>query len=174
MAFLAFSSPELNLLLKSKGDFLCSAIFEQDSEIKPLQDPPEILLIAKTQLEEYLGGERKTFDLPMKFHASEFQRNVLKRVSEIPAGDYLTYSQIAEELGGKNMVRAVARSIATNPLPIFIPCHRVLGKGKEIRGYLGGEKLKFWLLRHEGLNLPGFQADLFDEVGIFSGTGSKV
>ena len=113
----------------------------------------------KNVLEKKVGG----IQIPFKELENQFQKEVLEVVNQIPIGETMTYLEIAEQLDGPNMTRAVARAIATNPYPILIPCHRVLGKNGDLRGYLGGLDIKYWLLKEEGINLPAKQAELFYE-----------
>lgn len=108
------------------------------------------------QLAEYFAGERREFDLALDLSVlSDFQRAVLGLVSAVPYGDTITYGALAQELGMSNGARAVGRANATNPMPIVIPCHRVLGSDGKLHGYGGGNGLetKAWLLRLEGSRL---------------------
>ena len=104
------------------------------------------------QLGEYLAGQRRRFDLPLDLsHMSPFQIRVLNLTYEIPYGQTLTYKEIATLLGNPRAARAVGRVEATNPIPLVIPCHRVLGADGSLHGYVGpgGVKLKAWLLELE-------------------------
>jgi len=108
------------------------------------------------QLKEYLHGERIVFDLPVDWSGmTGFQFNVLKETFNIPFGQVLTYGEIARRIGNPNAARAVGRVEATNPLPILIPCHRVIGADGKLHGYggRGGIQTKAWLLHHEGVHL---------------------
>lgn len=101
------------------------------------------------QIKEYLAGIRRQFDLELDLSASStFQRNVLSLTMQIPYGHTSTYKDIAVRLGKLNAARAVGRVEATNPIPLVIPCHRVLGSDGSLHGYggPGGIKLKAWLL----------------------------
>jgi methylated-DNA-[protein]-cysteine S-methyltransferase len=102
-----------------------------------------------SQLREYLGGHRKQFNLGLDLsQLSSFQQQVLSHTAEIPYGQTSTYKEIASLVGNTNAARAVGRVEATNPIPIIIPCHRVLGTDGSLHGYggPGGIKLKAWLL----------------------------
>jgi len=108
---------------------------------------------ALQQLDEYLRGERKAFHLPIDWSLLRpFQIQVLQIVFAIPYGQTRTYGDIAYEIGNPRAARAVGRANATNPMPLVIPCHRVIGADGKLRGYGGGEGLptKEWLLKMEG------------------------
>lgn len=105
------------------------------------------------QLDEYLRGRRRTFTFPIDWGLLRpFQREVLQIVYAIPYGETRTYGEIAHQLGRPRAARAVGRANATNPMPLVIPCHRVIGSDGKLHGYGGGEGLptKEWLLRLEG------------------------
>jgi methylated-DNA-[protein]-cysteine S-methyltransferase len=105
-----------------------------------------------TQILEYLEGVRREFDLSIDWSGvSDFQRNVLSAVYAIPYGETRSYGQIASQIGRPNASRAVGRANATNPIPLVIPCHRVIGADGSLRGYGAGEgiKTKAWLLALE-------------------------
>jgi methylated-DNA-[protein]-cysteine S-methyltransferase len=107
---------------------------------------------ALRQLSEYLGGSRRQFTLPLDLLGmSPFQLQVLNLTSQIPYGQTSTYKEIAVQLGKVHAARAVGRVEATNPIPLVIPCHRVLGTDGSLHGYggPGGVKLKVWLLKLE-------------------------
>lgn len=102
------------------------------------------------QLREYFAGERKVFDLPLVPRGTEFQKEVWNHLLEIPAGETTTYAAIAKRLGRPGASRAVGRANATNPIPIIVPCHRVVGSNGTLTGYAGGLEVKQGLLEIEG------------------------
>ena len=104
---------------------------------------------AARQLAEYFDGSRKSFDLPLVVEASDFQKAVCDAMLAIPFGETRTYGDIAEALGVP--AQAVGQACGGNPIPVIIPCHRVLG-ATSLGGYSGqgGVETKVWLLRHEG------------------------
>ena len=111
---------------------------------------------ALRQVEDYLAGKRTTFDLPLDMSLmTDFQRRVLLAALKIPRGQYRTYHEIAQAIGKPKASRAVGQALGHNPVPIVIPCHRVLGSDGSLHGYSGGGgiKTKAWLLDLEGVRL---------------------
>lgn len=107
------------------------------------------------QLDNYLEGHRQEFSIPVDFSGmTPFQTQVLQLTAQIPYGCTSTYKELADHSGHPNAARAVGRVEATNPIPIVIPCHRVLGTDGALHGYggPGGVKLKSWLLQLEQAN----------------------
>ena len=133
------------------------ALFEADDAIVALdwgwlpesEDSP-LLLRARQQLEEYFEGQRKVFDLPLAPHGTPFQRKVWEGLQQIPFGQTLSYGQLAEKLG--TAPRALGGACGCNPIPVIIPCHRVLAANGGLGGYSGidGIETKEFLLRLEG------------------------
>ena len=122
------------------------------SESVPVADrssATEILRAATTQLEEYFRGLRTTFDLPLAPTGTPFQRAAWEVLRTIPFGQTMTYGEQARRLGGANKARAVGAANGRNPLPIIIPCHRVIGADGSLTGFSAGVERKAWLLRHE-------------------------
>jgi methylated-DNA-[protein]-cysteine S-methyltransferase len=102
------------------------------------------------QLDEYFAGKRKTFDVAVQPTGTEFQRRVWAVLQTIPFGTVTTYKGVAQQLGDLAAIRAVGRANATNPIPIIIPCHRVIGADGSLTGFGGGLPLKEALLKLEG------------------------
>lgn len=113
--------------------------------------PNKLTKLAIQQIEEYFNNKRRSFNLPLKVEGTEFQQKVWKILEGIEFGKYLTYKDIAQKVGGVNYSRAVGMACNKNPLPIVIPCHRVLGSGRVITGYAGGLPLKKELLDLENV-----------------------
>lgn len=118
---------------------------------------PEQVAETAQQLREYAAGRLKKFAIPIDWLTlKEFQRKVLQLTFDIPYGELRTYKEIALELGKPRAARAVGRAQATNPMPIVIPCHRVVGSDGKLHGYGAGNGLatKEWLLRMEQAIIP--------------------
>ena len=108
-----------------------------------------IVALALDQIEEYLNGVRREFDLPLDLRGTEFQRRMWSAVAAIPYGETRTYADIARTMGKPLAVRAVGAANGANPLPLVVPCHRVLGSDGSLTGYGGGLDVKQKLLEME-------------------------
>lgn len=104
---------------------------------------------ARRQLREYFDGRRREFDLPIKLSGTEFQVSVLEALRKIPYGETVSYGEIARRIGRPKAVRAVGAANGRNPLPIVVPCHRVIGSTGDLTGFGGGLDTKEALLRLE-------------------------
>ena len=110
---------------------------------------PEIINKLFFQLDQYLSGKRKTFDINFKLTGTEFQKKVWNELRNIPYGEVITYSELAKRINKPKSARAVGGALNKNPLPIILGCHRVIGKNGNLTGYAGGLKLKNLLLKIE-------------------------
>lgn len=119
-----------------------------------LQETP-LLLEAKHQLEAYFAGQRKVFDLPLAPKVTAFQQQCWQALRRIPYGQTCTYAQQAAAIGNPKACRAVGTGNHANPIPIIIPCHRVIGADGRLTGYGGGMEIKRKLLLLEGIELKG-------------------
>jgi methylated-DNA-[protein]-cysteine S-methyltransferase len=114
-----------------------------------------VLAEAARQLESYFGGDLVAFDLPLDLHGTEFQRRCWLALASIPYGQTVSYGEQARRLGlGSDSARAVGAANGQNPLPIVLPCHRVIGADGSLTGFGGGLHVKRFLLEHEGALLP--------------------
>ncbi len=120
---------------------------------RPVEPNQKMIQPYAKELGEYLKGKRREFTFPIDWSSLRpFQLKALKIVFAIPYGETRTYADIAVQINHPNAYRAVGRANATNPMPIVIPCHRVIGKDGKLHGYGGGDGLptKEWLLKLEG------------------------
>ena len=104
---------------------------------------------AASQLGAYFRGELKSFRLPLSFGGTTFQRSVWKALGDIPYGETISYRELARRVGRPTAWRAVGAANRANPLPIVVPCHRVVGSDGRLTGYYGGMHLKEYLLKLE-------------------------
>lgn len=118
----------------------------------PSESPTPLLQRASAQLCEYFAGKRKYFDLPCKVEGSEFQKRVWAELCRIPYGETASYGEIARRIGSPRAARAVGMANNRNPLPILVPCHRVIGADGRFVGYAGGLDKKEYLLKLEYKN----------------------
>jgi methylated-DNA-[protein]-cysteine S-methyltransferase len=152
----AFDSPFGALQLTVNGDGVLVEILLPNRN--PFATSPETLPPAaaramrtvRVQLREYFARERRIFELPLLAAGSSFERQVWNRLLAVPYGVTTSYGALAAELGLINGARAVGRANGANPIPIVIPCHRVIGSDGELTGYGGGLPLKRALLELEG------------------------
>jgi len=120
---------------------------EEQPSLQGLQTLSDLM----EEMNTYLFGLRKTFSIRVDWEILEgFQRKVLNRTAEIPYGEVMTYGEIAQEIGQPGAARAVGRALGANPMPVVIPCHRVIGADQRLRGYIGGLAKKKFLLTLEG------------------------
>jgi methylated-DNA-[protein]-cysteine S-methyltransferase len=126
-------------------DELASAVSPRVVHLPGRLDAP------RRQLDEYFAGRRRHFDVALDRQLSHgYRRAVLEALSEVPYGQTVSYRDLAERTGNPKASRAVGSAMATNPIPIVVPCHRVLRTGGALGGYGGGLDVKVWLLRFEG------------------------
>ncbi|WBW97851.1 methylated-DNA--[protein]-cysteine S-methyltransferase [Oceanirhabdus sp. W0125-5] len=109
----------------------------------------EVVALSKKQLEEYFKGERKSFQIPIEFEGTEFQKKSWDQLTKIPYGETISYKEQAIAMGREKSVRAVGAANGKNKISIIIPCHRVIGSNGKLTGYAGGIERKAWLLEHE-------------------------
>jgi len=105
----------------------------------------------RRQLDQYFAGKRRAFEVPIDRRLSHgYRRTVLEALTEVPYGETVSYKDLAQRTGNPGASRAVGSAMATNPIPIVVPCHRVLRTGGALGGYGGGIDTKVWLLQLEG------------------------
>lgn len=160
VAFDVVDSPIGALLLASTDRGICRVSFDPDAELDALGRTfgvrvlrlPRSVDDAHRQLDEYFAGRRQDFDLPLDLTPlAEFHRLVLDELARVPFGQVTTYGALAGRIGRPRAARAVGGALNRNPLPIVLPCHRVVGSAGSLVGYAGGLERKESLLRHEGV-----------------------
>jgi methylated-DNA-[protein]-cysteine S-methyltransferase len=109
------------------------------------------------QLDEYFAGERRAFELPLAPSGTAFQQQVWRELTQIPYGETISYAELACRVGNPRASRAVGLANGANPLPIIVPCHRVIGANGSLTGFGGGLDMKRHLLELEGAGLPLFR-----------------
>jgi len=156
MYYCYFDTPIGELLLAGEDGALAMIGFPKGS----MRRDPESdwiynekpLAEARRQLQEYFDGERKAFDLPLRLNGTEFQVSVLEALQNIPYGETVSYGEIAKRIGRPKAMRAVGAANGRNPIPIVVPCHRVIGSSGDMTGFGGGIDTKEALLRLEAEN----------------------
>ena len=158
-------SPIGRLLLAADGAALVQVHFQAGP--RPLQPAATWqratapLALATRQLSEYFAGRRRSFELPLAPRGTPFQLAVWRALQDIPYGETLSYGELARRLGVPNAARAVGLANGANPLPIIVPCHRVIGADGSLTGFGGGLPIKRALLSLERADCV---ADLFDDA----------
>lgn len=145
------------LIMTAQDDGLTGVYFDVNNlhaqighDLEENRDQP-ILFEAVRQLHQYFSNERKNFQIPLVYQGTAFQQAVWKELLAIPYGETRSYSDIAQAIENERAVRAVGQANKANPLMIFIPCHRVIGKNAKLTGYAGNQvSKKQWLLKLEG------------------------
>ncbi|MGM9926074.1 MAG: methylated-DNA--[protein]-cysteine S-methyltransferase [Bacillus sp. (in: firmicutes)] len=132
------------------GQGITNVYFPEETPAEDLKEfETELLQEASQQLQDYFAGKRKDFTVPLSPTGTEFMQNVWKALTAIPYGETRSYKDIAEAIANPKAVRAVGMANNRNPLPIFIPCHRVIGINGKLVGYGGGLPIKEQLLALE-------------------------
>jgi methylated-DNA-[protein]-cysteine S-methyltransferase len=152
MNYRYLDTPIGQLRLVSDGEHITAIEFEGmhgDCTTDRQVDDPALIACAR-QLGEYFAGQRKSFDLPLAPRGTAFQNTVWNALQRIPYGELRSYRDIAAEICNSRAVRAVGAANGRNPIPIVVPCHRVIGSDGSLTGFAGGLAAKEALLRLEG------------------------
>lgn len=146
-------SPVGRLTLAASASALHAIEFESNRHPQRredwIADDTALLRRAALQLQEYFEGRRQTFELPLAPQGTDFQRAAWQALAAIPFGETRSYAHQAAALGKPTATRAVGAANGRNPLPIVLPCHRVIGANGALTGFGGGVEVKRWLLAHE-------------------------
>jgi len=155
--YTTFESPVGQLLLAGDSSALRSVSFESSRRAVPPKpgwkhSESEFVQVIQ-QLRAYFGGELKEFDVSLSMEGTEFQLRVWNALRAIPYGETISYAQLAEKIGNPKAVRAVGLANGSNPIPIIVPCHRVIGSDGSLTGFGGGLSTKQKLLELENKQL---------------------
>ncbi|HEX5831495.1 MAG TPA: methylated-DNA--[protein]-cysteine S-methyltransferase [Gemmatimonadaceae bacterium] len=159
--FVTMPSPVGELLLAARDDGLTCIRFEENRHAERLEaawvpddgrggPASDVLALAREQLDAYFAGARTTFALPLAARGTPFQARVWAALRMLGFGETISYAGLARRIGSPDAVRAVGAANGRNPLPVVVPCHRVIGADGSLTGFGGGIERKRWLLRHEG------------------------
>ncbi|MCY4357328.1 MAG: methylated-DNA--[protein]-cysteine S-methyltransferase [Gammaproteobacteria bacterium] len=148
-----YDSPIGSLLLAGDGKSIQWLGFPDGSMVRRHEDSwkvsREIFTEAIEQLDQYFAGERQGFELALSLRGTEFQKTVWQALIEIPYGETWSYGQLAKYIGRPKAFRAVGAANGVNPLPVIVPCHRVIGSNGRLTGFGGGLETKAFLLELE-------------------------
>ena len=153
-------SPVGTLLVGATDRGVCRISYTPDPEALATAVGPRVLRVPKRvdpvrrQLDEYFGGRRRALDLDVDLHVPAFQEAVLRELARVPYGELATYGELARRIGKPRAARAVGGALNRNPVPIVLPCHRVVGASGSLVGYAGGLERKQLLLALEGATGP--------------------
>jgi methylated-DNA-[protein]-cysteine S-methyltransferase len=147
-----FKSPVGNLLISGNGSAITRISFT-NKKVVSIGTKNSELERAEKQLNEYFSGKRKSFDLSLSLDGTEFQKKVWNALMQIPYGETRSYKEVAEMIGSPKAHRAVGAAVKNNPIPIIIPCHRVIRSNGDIGEYSGGFDIKRKLLQLEGFEI---------------------
>jgi methylated-DNA-[protein]-cysteine S-methyltransferase len=171
VALRRIDSPIGRIEIVGDGTAVTALSIERDGSLpydEVAEAPDAVLDRAVAQLEEYFAGHRRDFDVPVHLVGTAFQLSVWEQLVDLEWGEVVSYGDLGRGTGRPTAGRAVGGAVGANPIPIIVPCHRVLGGDGTITGYSGGEGIptKSWLLAHEGIahRVPrGYEAvSLFD------------
>lgn len=152
MNYQFLATPLGTLRLVSDGSHLRAIEFEDQyrDDAPGSERSDQVLASCALQLSEYFAGARQGFELPLKAHGTAFQQSVWAALLDIPYGEVRSYRDIARSIKKESAVRAVGAANGRNPLPIVVPCHRVIGSDGSLTGFAGGLAAKRQLLQLEG------------------------
>ena len=151
MDYICYLTTDVGTLGIAEKDGAITNLFLPGEQIplKYIETMTSILYQSSQQLREYFEGRRNVFDLPLAMSGTQFMLSVWQSLLTIPYGETRSYAEIAYSIGNKNACRAVGMANHRNPIPIIVPCHRVIGSDGKLVGYGGGLKIKSYLLELE-------------------------
>jgi methylated-DNA-[protein]-cysteine S-methyltransferase len=151
--YTTFACPFGELVLTMRDESLVGIYFPTGKDLRAIDgrwrrvDAP--FRAVRRQLEEYFAGRRQAFDVPLSMPGTDFQQTVWAELRRIPYGETISYGELARRVGNPAASRAVGSANGKNPIPIIVPCHRVIATGGKLGGFGGGLDTKRWLLSHE-------------------------
>ncbi len=155
LAYCHFSSPVGDLLFAGDGERIHVVGFSDGSQARAADDhwrrDDSLFRQIREQMAAYFAGELKRFDLLLHLGGTDFQNAVWTALLDIPFGQTTSYGALAAKIGRPKASRAVGAANGANPIPIIVPCHRVIGADNSLTGFGGGVETKAFLLRHEGV-----------------------
>jgi methylated-DNA-[protein]-cysteine S-methyltransferase len=146
-----YQSPIGNIQMIIENEHLVFLHIEQEKNIKKNETPLSNLI--KNALDGYFHHGQKIFDIPMKFKGTPFQMGMYEMLSKVTYGQTKCYQELATMMGNPKATRAVGQALHNNPIMIFMPCHRIVGKNKRLTGFAGGLEVKKYLLDLEAKNM---------------------
>jgi len=149
MFYYFYKTPIGRLQIFADSEYITRISFFEKKVRDAIEEETPLIKKMYLELEEYFTGKRKSFDVPVKPNGTFFQQSVWKALQAIPYGETRSYKQIAEMIGKPTACRAVGMANNRNPIPIVIPCHRVVGTNGDLTGYAGGLDVKRKLLEIE-------------------------
>lgn len=142
-----------NIGIEEKDGFVVKVHFGSNTSFKDEEiEETDVIKKAYVELNNYLKGDIKEFTIPLKVDGTEFMQEVWDGLLRIPYGETLSYKELGEKIGRPRAARAIGLACNKNPIPIFIPCHRIVGSNGKLTGYLGGLNTKKKLLEIEKNN----------------------
>ena len=153
LIFEFLDTPVGRLRLLSDGTALTRIEFANRHSTDGRRGHDAVIERTRQQLQQYFAGQRQQFDLPLEAGGTAFQRQVWRALAEIPFGALRSYRDIARRIGNERAVRAVGAANGRNPIPVVVPCHRVIGSDGSLTGFTGGLAVKRALLQLEGAQL---------------------
>lgn len=150
MKYVKYTNTKIgNIAVIEEDEKIIAIEIDKEIEEDMVQKETSLLKETEKQLLEYLEGKRKTFTVPLNPKGTKFMKEVWTALQEIPYGEVRTYGQIAQKVGNSKAARAVGMANHRNPIPIIIPCHRVIGSNGKLVGYALGMEMKEFLLNLE-------------------------
>ncbi|MDR2158412.1 MAG: methylated-DNA--[protein]-cysteine S-methyltransferase [Holosporaceae bacterium] len=152
MNYFSYETTIGNIAICADRRAVTRVCFDRSPDIDAEKSETSLIKEAHTQLDEYLAGFRKQFEIELEYNGSNFQLSVWEELKKIPYGETKSYKEIAHKIDNPNSCLAVGGACGKNPIPIFIPCHRVIGSNGSLIGYRGGVNLKKKLLELERIH----------------------